>query len=98
MDKKYYALKLLPPRATFPGDITADERAIMQQHSAYWKGLMGQGKVVVFGPVLDPKAVYGFGVVAVENEAEVKTFIDGDPAKNLGSYEYYPIMAIVPTT
>ena len=94
--KKYFALKLNPPRPTFPGDITDEERAIMKQHSEYWRSLMSKGKVIAFGPVLDPKAVYGFGIIEAENEDEVKAFMANDPANNLGTYEAYPMMAIVP--
>ncbi len=32
MAKKYYALKLIPPRPTFAQDMTPEERNIMQQH------------------------------------------------------------------
>ena len=96
MNKKYFALKLNPPRPTFPHDITEAERTIMKQHSEYWRGQMAQGKVIAFGPVLDPKAVYGFGIIAVETDDEVTTFIASDPAKDLGSYESYPMLAVVP--
>ena len=97
MDKKYFALKLNPPRATFFNDITEEEMAVMKRHSAYWHELMKHGKVVVFGPILDPNAAYGFGVVAVESEDEVKILMANDPANGLGSYEYYPMLAVVPT-
>ena len=32
----YFVYKLIPPRPTFPVDITDAEAAIMQQHFAYW--------------------------------------------------------------
>lgn len=54
------------------------------------------GKVVVFGPVLDPQAVYGLGVVEVDSEEEVKQFTANNPATKLHRYEYYPMMAIIP--
>jgi uncharacterized protein len=95
MEKKYYALKLLPPRSTFFYDITEEERATMKQHSLYWRDLMGKGFVVVFGPVLDPKAAYGFGIVEADDENQIKQFIAGDPARNLGTYEYYPMLAVI---
>jgi hypothetical protein len=50
--KKYFALKLIAPRATFAQDMNAEERAIMIQHVAYWKGLMDKGFVLAFGPVI----------------------------------------------
>lgn len=96
MKKQYFALKLIPCRPDFAQTMTEVERSMMQQHAAYWREQMNHGKVVVFGPVLDPKAVYGFGVVAADNEQDVKDFIAGDPANKINSYEYYPMLAVVP--
>ena len=56
-------MKLIPPRATFSQDMTAEERQVMQKHVAYWTDLMHKGSAVVFGPVMDPAGVYGMGVV-----------------------------------
>lgn len=94
--KKYYALTLLPTRADFAQTMTENERAIMQQHIVYWKDYMDKGMVVVFGPVLNPAATYGLGVVCVDNEDDVKQMIANDPAATINRYEYYPMMAIVP--
>lgn len=94
--KKYFVLKLNPPRATFAGDMTADERSIMQQHVAYWTNLMNQGFVLAFGPVIDPTGVYGLGIIEVDNPEQVAGFIANDPANGLNKYEYYPMMAVTP--
>jgi uncharacterized protein len=94
--KKYFVLKLLPPRSTFGQDMTPEERKIMGSHAAYWKELTAQGSVVVYGPVLDPQGVYGLGIVGVEDEREVEEFIKDDPANGLNRYEYYPMMAVLP--
>jgi uncharacterized protein YciI len=96
MDKKYFVLHLLPPRPDFAQTMTEDERTIMMKHVTYWKELMNQGKVVVFGPVLDPSEVYGLGIISVDNEQEVKDFIANDPAGQINKYEYFPMKAIVP--
>lgn len=96
MDMQYFFLKLNPLRPDFAQTMTADERTIMMNHVAYWKDLMSKGKVIVFGPVLDPKMVYGVGVIAVESEDEVKEFIAGDPAASINDYEYYKMMAVLP--
>jgi uncharacterized protein len=76
---------------------TEDERAIMMEHVRYWTKLINEGKVVVFGPVLDPGEVYELGVISVDNEEEVKEFIANDPAAKINRYEYFPMIAIVPT-
>lgn len=96
MNKKYFALKLNPSRPDFAQTMTDEERSIMQQHVVYWTERMNQGKVLAFGPVLDPRAVYGLGIVAVDDEQEVKDFIAGDPANKINSYEYHPMLAVVP--
>lgn len=96
MDKKYFALKLIPKRPDFVQTMTDDEKLIMQQHSAYWQEYMNKGQVVVFGPVFDPAGVYGFGIVAMDTEEQVNEFIDNDPAAKINQYEYYPMMAMVP--
>ena len=97
MDKKHFVLYLLPCRPDFAGTMTDDERFIMMKHVAYWTELMNQGKVIAFGPVLDPGEVYGLGIISVDSEKEVKEFIANDPATAINRYEYFPMKAIVPS-
>ncbi len=94
--KLHFALKLNPSRPTFSIDMNEEERAIMQQHVAFWADLMTKGKVVVYGPIFDPKGGYGFGVVEVDSEEEVKAIVLNDPAAKINTYEYYPMRAIIP--
>lgn len=93
----HFFLKLIAPRPTFAFDMTAEERTIMNQHVEYWKQLMAAGKVVVFGPVMDPAGPYGMGVVSAESEAEIKDFMSNDPASTILRYEYYPMQAVLPS-
>lgn len=97
MEKKYFALKLLPNRPDFVQTMTDDEKMTMQQHVVYWKEFMDKGMVVVFGPVFDPKGVYGLGILAVDDEKQVNEFIEKDPAAKINTYEFYPMKAITPT-
>ena len=92
----HYFLKLNPCRPTFAMDMTDDERAIMQQHVAYWGDLMNKGRVVVYGPVMDPKGQFGMGVVEADDEEQLKEFIRHDPAATINNYEYYPMRAVIP--
>jgi uncharacterized protein YciI len=94
--KKHFALKLIPPRPSFGQDMTTEERAIMQQHIVYWRDLMDKGFVLVYGPVLDPKGVYGLGIIEAESEEQVNSFMANDPALQINTYEVYPMMAVVP--
>jgi uncharacterized protein len=32
----HFLFKLIPPRPTFPGDMTEEEGAIMEDHFGYW--------------------------------------------------------------
>jgi len=95
MDKKYFAIKLIPSRPTFAQDMTPDERAIMMQHVSYWREFLDEGKLLVYGPVMDPKGAYGFGVMIAENEDEVKAFIAADPSGSINTFEFYPMRAVV---
>jgi len=97
MEKQYYVLHLLPSRPDFATTMTEEERAIMLQHIAFWTELLKQGKVYAFGPVMDPKGIYGLGIVGVDNEQEIKDFIANDPAAKINRYEYYPMRAVVPS-
>lgn len=98
--KSVYFVRLVPPRPTFAMDMNEEERGVMQQHGAYWMEQMALGKVIVFGPVGDPKGPWGLGIVRANDEADLKAFSDGDPVirANRGfHYESLPmIQAIVP--
>jgi len=96
MEKKYFALYLLPSRPDFAQTMTDEERGIMMKHIQYWMEIMDQGKVLAFGPVLDPSEVYGLGIISMDSEQEVKDFIENDPASKINKYEYFPMKAIVP--
>ncbi|WP_437570385.1 SRPBCC domain-containing protein [Sorangium sp. So ce542] len=95
---RFYLCRLLPSRATFMQDMTADERAVMQAHGGYWRGNLAEGRVIAFGPVADPAGVWGVGIVAVRDEAELRTFQGEDPAikADIGlRYEALPMIAAV---
>ena len=94
----YFFVRTQNPRATFHLDMTADERAVMQQHVAYWSEKAGQGIAIVFGPVMDPKGVYGIGVYQVQDEGEMRRLIELDPANGLLIYEVLPMARAVVRT
>ena len=52
MSKKFFALKLIPPKPTFAQDMNDEERSVIQEHVGFWMELMKQGKVVVLDPSL----------------------------------------------
>ena len=93
--KKYFVLKLNPSRPDFAQTMTQDEKEIMQQHINYWKKYMQEGIMLILGPVLDPKGVYGLGIIAVDSEDQVNELLSNDPASKINNYEYYPMLASV---
>jgi hypothetical protein len=85
----YVFVRTNNPRPTFLFDMTADERAAMQQHVAYWSEKAAQGIAVVFGPVADPKGVFGMGVYRVDDVAHMQRMLDADPARHILRYEVF---------
>jgi uncharacterized protein YciI len=90
----FYAIYLRPSRPDFMQTMTDEEKRIMQQHVAYWQKSLDAGVMHVFGPVMDPKGGYGLGIIEVENEAQLVSLIDQDPASKINRYEYYPMRAV----
>jgi uncharacterized protein YciI len=76
---KTFFCKLLPPRPTFPSDMSPDEAKLMSDHAVYWKAWMAKGNVVAFGPVSEGHGGYGIGIVQFEDDNEVHSFADDDP-------------------
>ncbi len=93
----HYFLKLIASRPTFAFDMTAEERETMNQHVAYWKQVMANGKVVVFGPVMDPAGPYGMGIVSANSQDEIQQFMANDPASAILRYEFHPMQAVLPS-
>ncbi len=87
----FFFVRTQNPRPTFHLDMTAEERAIMERHVAYWSEKAAMGTAIVFGPVMDPQGVYGIGVYQVADEAEMQRLLALDPAKGLLSYEVLPM-------
>jgi uncharacterized protein YciI len=79
MAKQHFYVRLIPPRPTFASDMNADERVVMQQHGVYFRGLFDQGKVLVFGPVLDPTDNFGMAVLEVADISEAQQVMEHDP-------------------
>jgi uncharacterized protein len=52
MSKQHFFVRLIPPRATFPMDMTAEEKLLMQEHVHYTQEKFAAGKVLIYGPVM----------------------------------------------
>jgi uncharacterized protein len=91
--KQHFFLKLIPPRSSFPFDITPEEQQLMDEHGRYFQEHFHAGRLLIFGPVLAPGGAFGMGVLEVENEAEARRFGEGDPSviAGLNRFEVYPM-------
>lgn len=94
-DKKYFVLKLVPPRPSFAFDMNDEEKAIMQKHVAYWAGYSQKGIAIVYGPVNDPKGPYGIGIVEVDSDEQLNEMINNDPAAKINTYEVAPMFRAI---
>ena len=81
---RFFLLRLNPPRPTFPENMNAMERAVMQEHSAYWAEFLKQGTAVVYGPVEDSKGTWGVAIVRVLDEQASLALAADDPAIRSG--------------
>jgi len=97
MEKKYFFMKLIPPRPTFANDMSEEEARLMHEHIVYWKVLQEKGICLVFGPVLDPAGVYGVAIVAVDDESTIEALEANDPTVKGGinRFESFPMVATV---
>jgi len=75
-----FVFRLIPPRPSFPLDMSAEERATMMEHVGYWSTLTEQGQVLAFGPVDDPQGAYGIGIILGESQSAAEELRDHDPA------------------
>jgi len=79
-----FVFRLIPPRPSFPMDMSAEERAVMAEHVAYWRTLAATGQALAFGPVNDPAGPYGIGIIVVGDLAAAEALRDVDPAIRSG--------------
>jgi len=85
----YVFVRSTNPRPTFHLDMTADEKTAMQAHVAYWMQKARDGIAVAFGPVLDPKGVYGIGIYRVDDVAHMRRLLADDPARDILQYDVF---------
>ena len=82
---EHFVYRLFPPRPTFASDMSDGETAVMGEHAAYWTKHFEDGRVVVFGAVLEPSGVWGLSVVEADTLDEVRALAEDDPAVRTGT-------------
>jgi uncharacterized protein YciI len=80
-----FVFRLIAPRPNFALDMTDEERAVMERHSAHWQPFIDSGAMVIFGPILDATGSWGLGVVESDDEDELRAFAARDPVVTTGT-------------
>ena len=93
MNKRHYYFKLIAPRATFPVDITEQEKSLMAEHGAYCEQQFAAGTLLAYGPVMAPGGAFGVAILEVADETEAQQFGENDPSVRAGlnRFEFYPM-------
>jgi uncharacterized protein YndB with AHSA1/START domain len=99
---RYFVCQLITPRPSFMQDMNEAEGQALGAHIGYWKKLMADGRVPIFGPVADPAGVWGLGVLKATDEQDAQKVAEQDPAitASVGfSYRVHPMLqAVVPAS
>ncbi|HKO05836.1 MAG TPA: YciI family protein [Candidatus Acidoferrales bacterium] len=93
MNKQHYFFKLIPPRPTFPQDITDQEILLMKEHALYFREQFAAGRVLLYGPVMAKDGTFGLAILEVADESEARHFGENDPSvrARLNRFEIYPM-------
>ena len=93
MAKQYFFFKLIPPRATFPSDITEAEQRLMGEHAKYFDQHFAAGRILLYGPVMASGGAFGLGILEVDSERDARQFGERDPSVRAGmnTFEIHPM-------
>jgi len=93
MAKQHFFFKLIPPRPTFPYDITEAEKRLMDEHSRYFEQQFAAGRLLLYGPVMATSGAFGLAILEVDAEADVARFGEEDPSVKggLNRFEFHPM-------
>jgi uncharacterized protein YndB with AHSA1/START domain/uncharacterized protein YciI len=83
--KQQFIYVIRPARATFPGDATPAETAIVGEHFDYLKGLLSKGVLVLAGRTKDEKPM-GFAVFESQDMEHARKIMEADPAVKAGIF------------
>jgi uncharacterized protein YciI len=77
---RQFLLRIEPVRPDLTlQNLTEDERRITNEHFAYLKRLLAEGRLTFAGQVFDPKGLWGIVVVNAEDQAAANGILNGDP-------------------
>lgn len=92
---KFFLCRLVPPRPSFPFDMSEEEAGIMNEHVAYWMDHLQSGRAIIFGPVADPNGAWGLGLVRLPSEDAVRAIEADDPAIRSGKGFHYDVLPML---
>ena len=74
-------------------DMSPEERRLMNEHIRATMQHFAAGKILIFGPVMDPNGVFGMAVFEAKNADELRQILDDDPPVKAGvvRYEIFPM-------
>jgi uncharacterized protein YciI len=92
MNNNFY-FKLIPPRSTFPRDMTPEEKVLMDAHAVYYKQQFEAGILLIYGAVMAREGAFGMAVLEVADENEARQFGENDPSVQAGlnRFEFFPM-------
>ena len=75
----HFLSRLTPPRPNFLVDMTDEERALMAEHSRYWRSYVEVGRVAAIGAVADPAGAWGVAIIEADSRQEIEALQARDP-------------------
>ncbi len=80
----HYLAKLIPPRTSPIGEMTAEEAGLMRSHADYWLPHVNAGLVIAMGPVADPAGAHGVMIANAPSLSWLERAQADDPAIRSG--------------
>ncbi|WP_243359431.1 YciI family protein [Fundidesulfovibrio terrae] len=95
-DQKTYLMLFKAKRDDFVKTMTAEEKALMEEHAAHCRGLAARDRIVLMG--VCPDGAYGVMVFRADSDEEARRFFDEDPAVKAGVVhpELHPFVTVFP--
>ncbi len=81
-NRPVFICTIRPTRPGFVDQMLPEEEAAMQAHAAYYKQLVSENKIILYGPCLD--RAFGIAVFDAASLEDVRQLVASDPAIKQG--------------
>jgi uncharacterized protein YndB with AHSA1/START domain len=95
--QRVFLCRLIPPRPDFAFTMSEAEKAVMAAHADFLRGLLRDGRGLIFGPVADPAGPWGLGLIRAESEEAARALTDADPTSRSGLGFHWEILPMLST-